>query len=193
MDALFGSVVRYRPQQLKELATSTNFSRKEIQHIYRGFKQECPLGTVDEDSFKHLFSQFFPFGDASKYAQFVFDTVKSDNSRTIATFEEFLSSLSDISRGTRYQKLRWLFSLYDNDRDGRIDRSDLQQVVSAVHDMMGSFTIPPYQPQQLEMAIDDIFRRMDINGDGVITFDELEEWCTREGHNSSLEAFNTVW
>ncbi|KAK9889264.1 hypothetical protein WA026_004542 [Henosepilachna vigintioctopunctata] len=35
--------------------------------MYRGFKQECPTGMVDEDSFKHIFAQFFPLGGGNWY------------------------------------------------------------------------------------------------------------------------------
>lgn len=56
---------RHRPEQLATLAATTRFTRKEIQLIYRGFKQECPTGLVDEDGFKKIFSQFFPQGGES--------------------------------------------------------------------------------------------------------------------------------
>lgn len=35
---------RYKPRSLDELASRTKFSKKEIQLIYQGFKQECPSG-----------------------------------------------------------------------------------------------------------------------------------------------------
>jgi ATP-dependent helicase/DNAse subunit B len=34
-------VARHRPEELTKLAKTTKFSRKEIQLIYRGFKQVC--------------------------------------------------------------------------------------------------------------------------------------------------------
>ena len=38
-DAMFGGPVRHRPEELSTLVRNTKFSRKEIQLIYRGFKQ----------------------------------------------------------------------------------------------------------------------------------------------------------
>ena len=38
-DAMFGKTTRHRPEELKSLERSTKFTRKEIQLIYRGFKQ----------------------------------------------------------------------------------------------------------------------------------------------------------
>ncbi|CAF4869402.1 unnamed protein product, partial [Rotaria magnacalcarata] len=56
---------RYKPRSLDELTTRTKFSKKEIQLIYQGFKQECPSGIVNEETFKHIYGQFFPFADTS--------------------------------------------------------------------------------------------------------------------------------
>lgn len=36
---MFGKTTRHRPEELKSLERSTKFTRKEIQLIYRGFKQ----------------------------------------------------------------------------------------------------------------------------------------------------------
>ena len=38
-DAMFGLPTRHRPEELGSLERSTKFTRKEIQLIYRGFKQ----------------------------------------------------------------------------------------------------------------------------------------------------------
>lgn len=34
-------ISRYRPEELQKLASKTKFTRKEIQLMYRGFKQVC--------------------------------------------------------------------------------------------------------------------------------------------------------
>lgn len=53
---------RYRPDSLSALSRTTRFSEAEIKRIYRGFKAECPTGVVKEDTFKIIYSQFFPQG-----------------------------------------------------------------------------------------------------------------------------------
>jgi len=42
-DAMFGLPARHRPEELGSLERSTKFTRKEIQLIYRGFKQVITL------------------------------------------------------------------------------------------------------------------------------------------------------
>lgn len=61
---------RYRPDSLSALSRSTRFSEAEIKRIYRGFKAECPSGVVKEETFKIIYSQFFPQGGLYAYFQF---------------------------------------------------------------------------------------------------------------------------
>nr|XP_023474450.1 calsenilin isoform X1 [Equus caballus] len=56
------STVRHQPEGLDQLQAQTKFTKKELQSLYRGFKNECPTGLVDEDTFKLIYSQFFPQG-----------------------------------------------------------------------------------------------------------------------------------
>ncbi|PZC71630.1 hypothetical protein B5X24_HaOG212868 [Helicoverpa armigera] len=73
-------VARHRPEPPGALAQSTRFTPHEIKLMYRGFKQECPSGVVDEEAFKNIFCQFFPLGDATQYAHYVFKTIKHKQS-----------------------------------------------------------------------------------------------------------------
>ena len=47
-------------------------SAGEVRRLYRAFKQDCPTGIVDEDTFKDVYDKIFPLGDASQYAHLVF-------------------------------------------------------------------------------------------------------------------------
>ncbi|ALC49302.1 CG5890 [Drosophila busckii] len=62
----FETPARYRPDSLSALSRATRFSEDEIKRIYRGFKAECPTGVVKEDTFKVIYSQFFPQGVEEK-------------------------------------------------------------------------------------------------------------------------------
>lgn len=53
---------RYRPDSLEALRRATRFTDGEIKAIYRGFKAECPTGIFREETFKVIYSQFFPQG-----------------------------------------------------------------------------------------------------------------------------------
>lgn len=192
LDELNIHAVRYRPEELAKLARTTKFTRKEIQLIYRGFKQECPTGMVDEDSFKHIFSQFFPQGDASQYAHYVFNTIKHNHTGKIS-FEDFLAILSKVSRGSVQEKLQWIFGLYDQNGDGLVTKTEMLEVVSSIYDMLGRNTTPMVEETSAKDHVERIFHLIDTNQDGVVTIDELVEWCSRDEQIlQSLETLDTV-
>ncbi|CAK1592784.1 unnamed protein product [Parnassius mnemosyne] len=184
--------VRYRPEPPAALARASRFTPHEIKLMYRGFKQECPTGMVDEETFKNIFSQFFPLGDASQYAHFVFNAVKHKHGGKLS-FEEFLDTLSRVARGSVQEKLSWVFALYDVDGDGRISRSEMLAVVEAVYELLGRAAVPPVLPASAKDHVDKIFNLMDTNADGVVTPDELARWCTRDpALLQSLQTLDTV-
>lgn len=50
--------------------------------------------------------------------------------------------LSILSRGTMDEKLRWIFNLYDLNRDGKVTKDELVLVVTSIYDLMGKYTNP---------------------------------------------------
>lgn len=49
--------------------------------------------------------------------------------------QDFLQTLSILSRGTLEEKLTWTFALYDINGDGLITREEMTDIVSAIYDM----------------------------------------------------------
>uniref|UniRef100_A0A8D2Q646 Potassium voltage-gated channel interacting protein 2 n=1 Tax=Varanus komodoensis TaxID=61221 RepID=A0A8D2Q646_VARKO len=89
------STVCHRPEGLDQLQEQSKFTRKELQVLYRGFKNECPSGIVNEESFKQIYSQFFPQGDSSTYATFLFNAFDTDHDGSVS-FEEMLDIMKSI-------------------------------------------------------------------------------------------------
>ncbi|XP_028999117.1 Kv channel-interacting protein 4 isoform X3 [Betta splendens] len=218
-DELELSAVRHRPEGLEQLESQTRFSRKELQILYRGFKNECPSGIVNEDTFKDIYSQFFPQGglfhvsagfknrqtlkssdsmrpfvliDASTYAHFLFNAFDTDHNGSVS-FEDFVMGLSILLRGTVQEKLNWAFNLYDINKDGYITKEEMLDIMKAIYDMMGKCTYPVLKEETPRQHVEVFFQKMDKNRDGVVTIDEFIDCCQNdENIMRSMHLFENV-
>lgn len=190
----FETPARYRPDSLSALSRATRFTEDEIKRIYRGFKAECPTGVVKEDTFKVIYSQFFPQGaNPTLYAHYVFNTLDQDHSG-IVSFEDFVQGLSILSRGSVEEKLRWTFSLYDINGDGFITREEMTDIVTAIYELMGRLPDECPEEEKIKGKVEHIFQKMDINRDGVVTLEEFLEACRNDDAISrSMSVFDTAF
>ncbi|XP_039943829.1 calsenilin isoform X3 [Hirundo rustica] len=159
--------IRHQPEGLEQLLARTKFTKMELQSLYRGFKNECPSGLVDEETFTFIYSRFFPQGDASSYAHFLFDAFDADHNGALC-FQDFAVGLSVLLRGTEQQKLKWTFDLYDVNKDGYITKEDMLEIMKSIYAMMGRCTEPalgasaPAQHVELFFQDKDIMSSMQI-------------------------------
>ncbi|XP_058043839.1 Kv channel-interacting protein 2 isoform X1 [Ahaetulla prasina] len=151
------STVCHRPEGLEQLQEQTKFSRKELQVLYRGFKNECPSGIVNEESFKQIYSQFFPQGDSSTYATFLFNAFDTDHDGSVS-FEDFVAGLSIILRGTIDDRLNWAFNLYDLNKDGCITKEEMLDIMKSIYDMMGKYTYPAMREEAPQEHVENFFQ-----------------------------------
>lgn len=173
------STVCCRPEGLDQLLQQTRFTRRELQVLYRGFKNECPSGLVNEETFKTIYSQFFPQGDSSMYAHFLFEAFDTHKKGTIS-FEDFVTGLSITLRGSDKEKLNWAFNLYDLNKDGCITREEMTDIMSSIYDMMGTCTYPCIHNNAPKEHVENFFQKMDRNNDGVVTIEEFLESCQKD-------------
>ncbi|XP_068452364.1 calsenilin isoform X3 [Clinocottus analis] len=186
------STVRHQPEGLDQLQAQTKFTRKELQSLYRGFKNECPSGMVDEETFKTIYSQFFPQGDATTYAHFLFNAFDMDRNGSIR-FEDFVIGLSVLLRGSVTEKLNWAFNLYDINKDGYVTKEEMLEIMTSIYDMMGRYTYPCVRDEAPSEHVDKFFQKMDKNRDGVVTIEEFIETCQKdENIMNSMQLFENV-
>lgn len=166
--------VRYKPSSVDEMAEETKFTRAEVKFLYRAFKQECPNGIIDEETFKEVYENIFPLGDASKYASLVFKCIDKEETGGI-TFGDFMEFLSIMSKGTTQEKILWSFDFFDIDRNGYIERQEMVKVLEAVYEMV----VPGNNVSQSEVSTqaEIQFTKMDANKDGIVTKQEFLNYC----------------
>lgn len=94
-------------------------------------------------------------------------TVFDENKDGKISFEEFLGGVAALSTGTdEEQKLHFVFRVYDIDADGFISNGDLFTTLK----MMVSDKLSDVQLQQL---VDRTIAQADLDGDGLLSFEEF--------------------
>uniref|UniRef100_A0A8C0GGZ3 Potassium voltage-gated channel interacting protein 1 n=1 Tax=Chelonoidis abingdonii TaxID=106734 RepID=A0A8C0GGZ3_CHEAB len=176
-DELEMTTVCYRPEGLEQLEAQTNFTKRELQVLYRGFKN-CIFyyhpSAVQYPNYSPVFHSFYP--DASMYAHYLFNAFDTAQTGSVK-FEGFVMALSTLLRGTVHEKLRWTFNLYDINKDGYINKEEMMDIVKAIYDMMGKYTYPVLKQDAPRLHVEVFFQKMDKNKDGVVTLDEFIESC----------------
>nr|XP_017204003.1 Kv channel-interacting protein 2 isoform X3 [Oryctolagus cuniculus] len=194
------STVCHRPEGLEQLQEQTKFhqgvrsvrSSRPISALSLVLLQECPSGIVNEENFKQIYSQFFPQGDSSTYATFLFNAFDTNHDGSVS-FEDFVAGLSVILRGTVDDRLNWAFNLYDLNKDGCITKEEMLDIMKSIYDMMGKYTYPALREEAPREHVESFFQKMDRNKDGVVTIEEFIESCQKdENIMRSMQLFDNV-
>jgi len=160
------------PETLTQLRQCTAFSDVELGKWYKGFQKDCPSGRMTKKEFESIYRNFFKDGDASKFASHVFRTFDNNGDQSI-DFREFICGLSITCHGSREDKLRWAFNMYDIDKSGTITEDELTEIIRSIYNMMAGDEKQLSDNDSPEKLAERLFLQMDEDGDGEVTIDEF--------------------
>lgn len=163
---------------INELINKTKFSKEEIRHLYRTFKQDSPSGQVNKEHFAAIFSTLFPTGECYRYSIFLFRNIDRANTGTIG-FEDLLTTFSLLIHGSIEERLSWIFDLYDLNKDGKLTRIELLQLVASVFQLIVPVCKLNYTSitNTIEERTDQLFKDWDIHGNGYVHKEDFILYC----------------
>jgi len=108
---------------------------------------------------------------SAEYAGAVFDAFDSDSSGTVS-FKELTIALSLLCHGSVDDQLRLLFEVYDDNDSGTLERAEVEKIIRHMKKMSAAMGM---DSDNMEPFIVAIFKKLDLDKDGVIT---LAEWLS---------------
>ncbi|CAF0814664.1 unnamed protein product [Adineta steineri] len=166
---------------IKELMQRTKFSKDEVCHLYRTFKQDCPSGEITKAHFTSIYSTLFPSGDSFRYSGFLFRNIDRADTGCIR-FEDIIVTLSVLTRGSIEDRINWVFDLYDLNKDGVLTRLELVQMVAAIFQLILPVSKMNFASitNMIEERTNQIFKNWDIDGSGHIYREDFLRYCLQD-------------
>ncbi|XP_041035339.1 calcineurin B homologous protein 2 [Carcharodon carcharias] len=166
-------------EDLHEIIQETGFSKAHICRLYDRFEEldKSNSGELSREDFQRIGELAVnPLGDRIINAFF-------PNAKQTLDFRSFVRILATFRPtvkdklanpnapepiNSRTNKLRFAFQLYDQDRDGKISREELIQVLRMMLEAQVT-------NDQLESITDRTIQEADLDGDGAISFEEFRK------------------
>ena len=85
-----------------------------------------------------------------------------------------------IVKGSKDDRLRWIFSLYDTDDSGTIDLEELTSVLKLVESMKSSEKTEIEKQEIARVKAKKMMERLDSDGNAELDFEEFRQGATED-------------
>lgn len=167
--------ISIRPN-LSSILPGQHFTASELRALYRAFKDTLP---ICRDSFRDIYANIFPHGDAEQFADLIFDSIVRQQAECV-TFTDFVGVCSTLLRGTVEEKLNWIYKLYDPKNTGKIGWERISRIITAIDDLIGTKAIPIVSPEQRVEQARQIIQKFDHENKGWISREDFMIVCSQD-------------
>ena len=166
-----------RQSDLSYLLQNTTYNQATVQAWYKIFSKTSSRGRLNVQQFVHLFNTFFPGRSSDQFCEHVFRTFNTSKSGELS-FKEFLIAVHVTSQGSREEKLRWTFRLYDVNADGILTCEEVSEVLEASKSLRESAHHCKYKPH---ITAEELFKNIDRKGLRALTEEQFVVNCMLYG------------
>ncbi|RNA14692.1 neuronal calcium sensor 2 [Brachionus plicatilis] len=164
--------------ELNEISEKTGVDPDILKSWYKEFLKVSPSGRMNKKNFYKFYKMLRGNTEnLHKITDYVFSCFDIDSNGYL-DFSEFIIAYSSTSNNDCRKRLEFVFMFYDNDKDGIINDRDFLKVIEAMYEFKGR-SKKEYPPVK---CVQDIFRRIDENGDRRLSKDEFIEGCMSNKH-----------
>ncbi|CAG9532560.1 unnamed protein product [Cercopithifilaria johnstoni] len=153
-----------------------HFTAGELRALYRTFKDMLP---ICRNSFRDLYANIFPHGDAEQFADLIFDGIVRERAEFV-TFTDFIKTYSILLKGTMEEKLNWMYKIYDPESTGKIGWERIFRIITATDDLIGIRAIPIISPAQRVEQARQIVQKFDHENKGWISREDFMAMCSQD-------------
>ncbi|XP_063411621.1 neurocalcin homolog isoform X1 [Mytilus trossulus] len=159
-------------EYLKMQFKITDEQLKEYRSLFKDHSDNNKVITRSE--FRDVYQLIYKSGDATEFADRVFDVFDSDKSGTV-DFIEFAAGLTMMDSEKLEQKISIAFSMYDEDGSNTLSKQEVINMIQAYYRLLG----PDVSRSPVEIA-NDLFRKMDLDKDDSVTYEEFASVAKRD-------------
>ncbi|KAG6622003.1 uncharacterized protein IUM83_07411 [Phytophthora cinnamomi] len=187
---------------LNEMKELTNLSSYDVNDIFEFFQASADReGNVSQPVFFRCFNKLLAKdGGISRHTQVktqqllkeLFELFDADKNGVVDV-QELGAGLSILCGGSRADKAKSMFTLYDVNHDGYISPEEMTSYLTSVFKVM--FKVSPELPAKTGMTPEQLaktttrecFRAFDHNRDGQLSFDEFRVWFEQQNPHSQRQ------
>ncbi|ELA40832.1 uncharacterized protein VICG_02132 [Vittaforma corneae ATCC 50505] len=167
-----------------ECSKFIHFLPIEIREWSFAFKTIYPDGRMSLKDFIDFFSSLFPFGKVEPFCTRMFQNINISQAKEVE-LSELLIAFTILLKGSTFERLRWLFRFYDDDKDGFVSRDELEKGFDIINLMVSNSMMSEIPSKFL---VDEIFSSLQ-NQSGFLTFNDFEILAQENSDNFKKISF----
>ena len=158
-----------KPRQITDITRQTGFNEKQVKEWFKKFLQKAGGdANLSRMEFLQIYKSLYPHSDGEGLVTKVFDKFDANNNGKI-NFQEFISALGITTNGSTKERVGWVFSMYDLDDNGYLDRLELTRILRAVNKMAGSVV----DEETLKKKVHKMYKNYDKDNNAQLSVHEF--------------------